>query len=131
MKFEWSFVVLPYGEAWRRKRKLMHTHVHQGASDQFHPIQTASARRFVRDVLAGPHTPDALPRAVRLNFAQMITKAVYGIDIESYESEYIALPEKVLVDFGEVCTPGRFLVDFIPVCASFSCRRWAAVSFEL
>lgn len=115
MKFEWSFVVLPYGELWRRKRKLMHTHVHQGVSDQFHPIQTACARRFVRDILAEKSDKEALPQAVRLNFAQMIIKVVYGIDVENYQSEYIALPEKVIADFSQVCTPGRFLVDFIPI----------------
>jgi cytochrome P450 len=116
MKYEWSIVTLPYGETWRKKRKLMHTHIHQGVADQFHPTQTASARRFVQDILAGKHDKEALPRAVRLNFAQMTTKAVYGIDVESYESEYIALPQKVVAEFSEVFTPGRFLVDFVPIC---------------
>jgi cytochrome P450 len=116
MKLDWSFTVLPYGELWRRKRKLMHAHVHQGVIERFYPIQVASARQFVKDLLAGDTEKEALPRAVRLNFAQMITKAVYGIHVDSYESDYLALPEKVMEDFTEVTVPGRFLIDLIPIC---------------
>jgi cytochrome P450 len=115
MKYQWSFVTLPYGEEWRRKRKLMHTHVHQGVAHRYYPFQISSARRLVRDLLAGDTNEEALPRAIRLNFAQMVTKAVYGIDVDSYESEFVALAEKVNADFSEVGTPGRFLVDVIPI----------------
>jgi hypothetical protein len=106
--------MLPYGDLWRRKRKLMHAHVHPGFVDRYLPIQTASARRLARDVLAATSEEKALPQAIRLNFAQMIMKVVYGLEIESYESEYISLPERVLEILSEVTTPGRFFVDFLP-----------------
>lgn len=121
MKLDWSFVMMSYGEPWRSRRKLMHTHVHQGVSDRYHKIQVSSARRFARDILNAELNQEALPRAIRLNFAQMTTKTVYGIDVDRYDSKYVALPEKVNADFSEVCTPGRFLVDFIPICASPLC----------
>jgi hypothetical protein len=116
MKLQWALTLLPYGELWRRKRKLMHTHVHQGVVDRFQPIQVTYARRFARDILAGSTDSEALPRAVRLNFAQTIIKMVYGLDVNSYESEYVALPEKVMEKFSEAFIPGRFLVDLIPIC---------------
>jgi hypothetical protein len=115
MKLQWAFVA-PYGELWRRKRKMIHGHVHQGVVDRFHPIQATSARRFVRNILTGSTDNEALPRAVRLSFAQMITKAVYGINVDSYESDYIVLPEKVMHDFSQAGVPGRFLIDTIPIC---------------
>jgi hypothetical protein len=116
MGFDWSFVVLNYGDLWRRKRKLMHSYVNQGAAIRYHPTQVAMARRFALDILASTNDQEALPRAVRLNFAQMIIKIVYGIDVASYESEYISLPEKVIQNGSETFTPGRFLVDFFPIC---------------
>jgi cytochrome P450 len=116
LKLDWSFVVLPYGEAWRRKRKLMHAHIRSDALPRYTPTQTAAARRLARDILATPPEPDALYRAVRLNFGQAILKAMYGIDVDSGESDYITLPEKVLADFNEAGIPGRFMVDMIPAC---------------
>jgi cytochrome P450 len=115
MKFQWSFVVLPYGALWCRRRKLMHTHVDQGVVNRYYPIMTTLARRFARDILIAQHEGHVLTQAVRLNFAQMIVKAVYGIHVESYESEYISLPEKVMENASEVVTPGRFWVDFLPI----------------
>jgi hypothetical protein len=122
MKLEWSFVVLPYGELWRRKRKLMHSHVQQSVAHRYHPVQMNSARRLVHDLLAGGTDNGALPRAIRLNFAQMVIKTVYGIDVDSYESEYVALPEQVNADFSEVAIPGRFLVDVLPIRMFFLYR---------
>jgi cytochrome P450 len=115
MKFQWTFVVLPYGDLWRRKRKLMHAHVHQGVAERYHSIQISHARRFARDILVAKTEDHLLPQAVRLNFAQMIIKATYGIDVESYESEYISLPERVVENISEATTPGRFFVDFLPI----------------
>jgi cytochrome P450 len=115
METDWTVAVLRYGDSWRRKRKLLHAHVHQGAAERYHPIQIASARRFARDILVADTEPHVLPRAVRLNFAQMILKATYGIDVESYESEYISLPEKVLANIGDASTPGRFFVNVLPI----------------
>jgi hypothetical protein len=117
MKLEWAFSLLPYGELWRRKRKLLHTHVHQGVVDRYHPVQVASARRFVKDILAGSTSDEALHQAIRLNFAQTIIKMAYGLDVDSYDSPYVALPEEVMQNFNEAFVPGRFLVDVVPICA--------------
>jgi cytochrome P450 len=116
MKFEWSFVVLPYGDMWRRKRKLMTAHLHAGVAERYHPVQLASARRFARDILATGKSIESLRPAVSLFVGQLIMKAVYGIDVEHAESEYITYPEKLFEDFSIACTPGRFMVDFLPFC---------------
>jgi hypothetical protein len=114
-------VFSPYGEVWRRKRKLLNAHVAKGVAGRYHPIQVSSARRLARDILATTPEPEALQKAVKLNFAQMVVKAGYGLDVEGYESEYISLPEQYLDVLSEVSTPGRFFVDFLPI------REWSAV----
>jgi cytochrome P450 len=112
--------VLPYGDLWRRKRKLMHSHIHQGVVDRYHPLQIASARRLAREILVATQNEDILPQAIRLNFSQIIIKAVYGLDVDSYESDYVSLPEKWLEISAQITTPGQFLVDVLPV------REWPA-----
>jgi cytochrome P450 len=125
MDFKWIFSLLPYGEPWRRRRKLLHAHVHQGVVQQYYPVQLESARRFARDILATTTEQEALVKAARTSFGWSIIKMVYGIDATAGNSEYISLPEKVLDSINEASTPGRFLVDFLPICKSlWPNRAW-------
>jgi cytochrome P450 len=119
MKFDWALVILPYGDVWRRKRKLMYSHMHQAASTRYYPVQVTSARRFAQDILATDMSPKALPRAVSLYLGRTIIKAVYGIDIEDEQSEFIRLPEMLVQSFTRVTIPGQFMVDLLPFCEHF------------
>jgi hypothetical protein len=115
MDFMWQITMLPYGDEWRAKRRLMHAHVHQGVAGQYHDVQLAAARRLARNILATPADDvEALPRAVKLNFGQSIIKMVYGIDVPDSDSEYISLPEAILAAFSQAVIPGRYLINFIP-----------------
>jgi hypothetical protein len=104
-----------YGDRWRGGRKLLHSHVHVEVASKYHPIQLASARRLARDILRSKTTPEALPRAVKSNFGRSIMKMVYGIEVRDDEDDYLSLAEKVLEEINEASTPGRFLVDFLPI----------------
>jgi hypothetical protein len=97
------------------QRKLMHAHMHRGVVGKYQAIQINAARRLARDILAtSAGTPEALTRAVQLNFGQSITKIVYGLEISDGESEYISLAEQILAAFSDAAIPGRYLVNFIP-----------------
>jgi cytochrome P450 len=111
-------VLQPYGNDWRRSRKLLHPHVHTNAVPQYQPVQLASARMFVRKLLSTEPTPDALPALVRADFAETIVKTVYGIDVKTKEEreEYIDIPTIVLEKLNEAAIPGRFLVDGLNFC---------------
>jgi cytochrome P450 len=117
MDMLWSLARLPYGDKWRRGRKLLHAHVHQGVVHRYHPIQLASARRFAQDILSIKPDKEALAKAVRANFGRTIIKIVYGVDAPDMESEYISLPEKVLVHTVQGGAPGRWFVDSWPIRA--------------
>jgi cytochrome P450 len=127
MDLRWPLSRLPYGERWRRSRKLLHAHVHQGVAHQYHSIQVDSARRFVREVLTIKPESEALPQAIRDSIGRTIIKIIYGIDVKDAESEYISLPEKVIRYTIEGGTPGRFLVDSLPIC---ECRSLARLSMR-
>jgi hypothetical protein len=112
MGFDWLLSMQPYGELWRRGRKLLHGHVHQGVTPQYQPVQLESARRFIREILLAKTDKDALPHAIKSNFGRSIIRMVYGID-----------PNQVLENISEASTPGRFLVDFLPMrtCSLSTC----------
>jgi cytochrome P450 len=124
MDLGWILVMLPYGEAWRRERKLFHSHVHQAAAHRYHPVQIDSARRFARDILTVKTDNEALPEAIRVSLGRSIIQLVYGIDVPDANSEYLSLPARVVASINEAATPGRFMVDFLPLCeCSRGCRR--------
>jgi hypothetical protein len=116
MGYGWQLSRMPYGDAWRRGRKLLHGHVHQGVSPKYHSTQLHAARRFARDILGAQQDPEVLPHMIRTNIGQTIIKLVYAIDVKDTESEYISLPEKVVRHVSEGSLPGRFLVDLLPIC---------------
>jgi cytochrome P450 len=116
MDMGWLLVLLPYGDAWRRARKLFHSHVHQGVAHRYHPVQIDSARRFARDILTTKAVDEALSKAVRASLGRSIIQMVYGLDAQEADSEYLSLPAKVVDNINEAGTPGRFMVDFLPFC---------------
>lgn len=130
MDLGWVMTVLPYGERWRRSRKLLHTHVHSGAAPQYQPVQLRGARQFVRELLAAePTRPSnklseaakgALPRMVKTNFGGTAMEMVYGLQIRGPEmkAQFLDVPEMVNDAVSESATPGRFLVDFLPLSQS-------------
>jgi cytochrome P450 len=109
-------VLQPYGERWRRARKLFHPHVHINAVTQYQAVHIAAARTFARNLLSTEPSPDALPALLKADFAETIVKTVYGIDVKTKEerTEYIDNPTIVLDKINEAAIPGRFLVDGLP-----------------
>jgi cytochrome P450 len=116
MGCEWILSILPYGAKWKESRRLLHAHVHSSAATTYRPVQLGSARALVVDLLRTEHNMSVLPNMIRTNFGGTTIKMVYGIDVKSGEDEYITIPEKVLHALSEAATPGRFLVDALPIC---------------
>jgi cytochrome P450 len=116
MDLGWQLATLPYGDTWRRGRKLLHAHVHPGATPKYNSVLVHAARRFARDILSAKQDDDILPYVIHANVGQTIVKVVYGIDVTDTDSEYITLPERVVDYMNEAVSPGRFLVEFFPIC---------------
>jgi hypothetical protein len=115
MDLGWQLSMLPYGETWRRGRKLLHAHVHPGVSPKYHSVQLDAARRFARDILISQQDSEMLHYMIHANVGQTIVKLVYGIDVVDNDSEYISLAEKVVSYIDESVIPGRFLVEFLHI----------------
>jgi hypothetical protein len=90
--------------------------VHSSAATTYQPVQLASARALVVDLLRAKLNMNILPTMVRTNFGKTTIKMVYGIDVKNGEDEYISMPEKVLHVLSEAAIPGRFFVDLFPIC---------------
>jgi hypothetical protein len=134
MDMKWLMLVLPYGDHWRRNRKLLHTQVHAGVAPQYEVIQLRGARQLVRDLLAAEANLSSdklteaaqaeLPRIVRTNFGSTSMEMVYGIQIRGpkMKAQFLDVCEKVNHAVGDGVRLGRFLVDFLPFSESITFR---------
>jgi hypothetical protein len=116
MGYGWQLSRMPYGDTWRRGRKLLHGHVHQGVSPKYHSTQLHAARRFARDILGVRQDDEVLHGMIHDNIGQTIVNVVYGINERDKINEYITLAEKIVDYSNNSVLPGRFLVEFMPIC---------------
>jgi cytochrome P450 len=116
MKVDWAIVQLPYGDVWRRKRKLMYSHMNPGAVARYHPVLVTTAHRFARSIPTAEMSPEGLQSAVSLYLGQTLIKAMYGIDVANAQSDFIRLPQKLVENFTLISIPGNFMVDVFPLC---------------
>lgn len=54
MGWYWSFVLMPYGELWRRNRRAFHQHFMPTVISRYHPVQLREARRLVARLAKTP-----------------------------------------------------------------------------
>ncbi|PIL23523.1 cytochrome P450 [Ganoderma sinense ZZ0214-1] len=89
----WEFSVEGYTPAWRRSRRTFHEFFHQGAVRQYHSTHQ-------RETVGGA-----------------VMDTVYGIDVVDDKNRYVAIARRGAEIFGEITTPGRFLVELFPSLA--------------
>lgn len=138
MDASWSFVLMPYGDRWRRTRRAFHQYFNQGAVENYKGLQIKEVRDFLKRLA---ETPDDLFHHIRQcdysvshgeretncvslcsSFASTIMKLVYDADIQDTNDPYIDIAEKALSAFTIAAQPGAFLVDMIPISKFHLCQ---------
>ncbi|KAF9447113.1 cytochrome P450 [Macrolepiota fuliginosa MF-IS2] len=112
MRWEYNMAFLPYGNWWRRHRRLFHDHFHPNIVDKYKDVQIDTARAFLRRLLK---TPDDFMHHVRHAFGSSIVKVAYGITIEEENDPFVINGEIALGGLAEAGNPGTFLVDYFPI----------------
>ncbi|KAI0767233.1 cytochrome P450 [Fomes fomentarius] len=109
--WEWTFVLMPYGAPWRRRRKEMHQFFHPNAVTQYQPLQQRETQTFLRRLV---EKPDTFLHQVRHSFGSMVMRIAYGIEVEEEEDEYVKAVEDGVATFNKAFVPGAFLVETFP-----------------
>ena len=52
----------------------------------------------------------------RRNFASIIARVVYGIVLEGKDDPYYKVGKFQMQEVADAIAPGRYLVDFLPIC---------------
>ncbi|KAJ7089521.1 cytochrome P450 [Mycena epipterygia] len=112
MDWTWNLPLMPYGDAWRAHRRLFSQGFNVTASQNFRLEELAATHGLLRRLV---HTPDAFRDHLRHMAGEIIISVAYGIDVLPVNDPYIAVAEHTVSAGIQATTPGRFLVDSIPL----------------
>ena len=73
-------LVMPYGEKWRKHRKLLHSGLMQKAAHSYKPIQQLESQRLVWDLV---ERPEEFIEAVDRYAASVVLMLAYGRRVDS------------------------------------------------
>jgi len=54
MEWDFNFGLIPYGQWWRRHRRVFHEHFHPNAIRKYQPVQAREAHAFIKRLLESP-----------------------------------------------------------------------------
>ncbi|KAH7890379.1 cytochrome P450 [Phlebopus sp. FC_14] len=111
MGWDWSFGHMPYGERWKKHRKMFERQFRPAVAPTYWPIQRKEAHSLLRNIL---ESPQDLIEHLRHNAASVIMKVIYGIEIAPKNDRYIDIAEQALDGMAKAAAPGAFMVDVFP-----------------
>ncbi|KAH9956358.1 cytochrome P450 [Russula dissimulans] len=101
----------PYGEHWRKWRKLQHMGMNGKAALYYREQQTLESSILLRDMLARGSGDDRfLQRFVTSN----VLGIAYGRRVSDLEDEMISSHYQSALEFQRACTPGKYIVETWP-----------------
>ncbi|KAH9476141.1 Cytochrome P450 monooxygenase COX2 [Psilocybe cubensis] len=111
MESDFNFAMQPYGQWWRRHRRLFNEHFHRKAIANYLPIQLHETRVLLQRLL---FSPEGFMKHIELAFGATIMTVAYGIKVKESGDPYLATGHESLNGLAAAGIPGSFLVDMIP-----------------
>ncbi|KAF9219295.1 cytochrome P450 [Gyrodon lividus] len=111
MGWDWSFGHMPYGERWKKHRKMFERQFRPAVAPTYWPLQRKEAHALLRNLL---DSPGDLIEHLRHNAAAVIMNVIYGIEIAPKDDRYIDIAEQALDGMAKAAAPGAFFVDVFP-----------------
>ncbi|KZT58514.1 cytochrome P450 [Calocera cornea HHB12733] len=98
-------------------RRMLAMSLSPRASEAYRPTQMLEIRKAVMDML---NEADNYVAAIQRAVASIALQVAYGYDIDKEDDGLIKKIQRMMHILVEVQIPGRFLVDVIPACKSYS-----------
>ncbi|KAI0917772.1 hypothetical protein AcV7_007098 [Taiwanofungus camphoratus] len=105
------FVAQPYGDKWRKQRKLVSQHFGQAIISQYSQVQEMETRKLIYSLV---QDPSSLVHQARLRIGNIILRLTYGYYASSESDPNLMKAFRAQENFEKAITPGAWLVDVIP-----------------
>ncbi|CAE6479142.1 unnamed protein product [Rhizoctonia solani] len=106
-----STAFLPYGERWRKQRRMTREVLHKKASEDFWPVITRQSRHTLYQLLSHPKN---FEEEFKHMTACMILSSAYGYDVSSSNEELVKIVEAANKGLCQSALAGNFFVNVIP-----------------
>ncbi|KAF9552265.1 cytochrome P450 [Agrocybe pediades] len=111
MGFVSNLVFFPYGENFRRHRRLLNEYFHQKKCISYQGVQEQEAHRLIHSLEASPEKfEDHLNRYS----ASIILNVAHGHQVQGEDDEYMKIAEAVEYAITHCAPPGSNFVDMFP-----------------
>ncbi|KAG5654671.1 hypothetical protein H0H81_009920 [Sphagnurus paluster] len=108
-----TLVLLPYGDRFRRFRRMFHGVIGSRASmKNFAQIEEAETHRFLGRVLT---KPSDLSAHIRHTAGAIILRISHGYEVKETNDPFVQLADQATYQFALSTAPGGFLVDVLPI----------------
>ncbi|KIJ51013.1 hypothetical protein M422DRAFT_244990 [Sphaerobolus stellatus SS14] len=103
---------LPYGDTWRKHRKLYNQQMHKGAISQFGSLQYEAIHELLRNLLDSPL--DLAQHVIHMS-ASIVVGFTYGYKLQAKNDPLLKAISGNSELFIQASRPGAFLVDNLPI----------------
>ncbi|KAF8188654.1 putative monooxygenase [Pholiota molesta] len=109
--FSQSFGFLPYGDTWRKQRRMASQNLSPSMATKYHALQEKETATLIQNLLKDPKT---LRQELQYRIGIIIIRVTYGYYIESPDDHMLKAGLIGITNFSHTTVPGNYMVDFIP-----------------
>ncbi|EPQ56876.1 cytochrome P450 [Gloeophyllum trabeum ATCC 11539] len=112
MGWDWNIGLMPYGLAWRQRRREFHQQFTAAKSKEYHPTVTSKAHELLRNLLGNP---EAFLKHIQHYTAAISMAIAYNYEVASSNDEYVAMVEASVDMLGHATFPGAVIANAFPI----------------
>ncbi|RPD81994.1 CyP450 monooxygenase [Lentinus tigrinus ALCF2SS1-7] len=112
--FRWNVGLMPYGQGWRSRRRVVWQHFHPGILHRYNLLLETNAQRILRRLLAG--SADELEDNIRYSLGTALIQVSYGLEAAEVDDKHIATFEDAIESL-ELLLSGANILEFLPFLA--------------
>ncbi|TFK37128.1 cytochrome P450 [Crucibulum laeve] len=109
--WNWLFGFMPYGEAWKERRRLFQHHFHPLDTTIHQQKELEYTHKMLQRLL---ETPEHFMDHLRHMIGAITINIGYGIDVQPFNDPYIEIAEQALIGLAAGANPGAFWVESFP-----------------
>lgn len=113
--FDWLFSFMPYGEAWKERRKIFHQNLNASASRQYRPVSLTVTRKLLRRILDDPESQINILSHLRFMAGDFILTITYGIEVKDNDDKFLLTAENAMAAMAAAGNGTNYLVDLFPI----------------
>ncbi|KAF9525230.1 cytochrome P450 [Crepidotus variabilis] len=112
MGFEWLIPFMPYGNAWKERRRILQRHFHSQNDALVRPVELKYTRGLLLKLLEDPSTN--FRTHVRHAIGSTLMSLTYGTKTHSMSDPIVEVAEETGHHLSQNATPATVLIDKLP-----------------